>query len=170
LDSKQSPRRHFVKNASAFAGLAVGATRSADGDSEVRPKDLHAHGERSHFETSSRKGSLGLWPPAAGPTRDYGFRTPLQNSVGIITPASLHFVLSHGYDPPDIDPRQHRLMIHGMVGIDRRALFGRPAGVPLDPLGPLRRCLLAARGGRRRNASRFLQELQQRGIEYIRSL
>jgi sulfane dehydrogenase subunit SoxC len=120
VDSKQSPRRHFLKNASAIAGLAVGATRSAAGDSEVR-KDLHAHGERSHFETSSRKGSLGLWPPAAGPTRDYGFRTPLQNSVGIITPASLHFVLSHGYDPPDIDPRQHRLMIHGMV--DRPLIF-----------------------------------------------
>jgi len=41
--------------------------------------------------------------------------------VGIITPASLHFVLSHGYDPPDIDPRQHRLMIHGMV--DRPLIF-----------------------------------------------
>jgi len=109
------------------AGLAVGATRSAKGQtptseaSEARAKDLHAYGERSHFEKSSRMGSLGLWPPSAGPTRDYGFRTPLQNSVGIITPASLHFVLSHGYDPPDIDPRQHRLMIHGMV--DRPLIF-----------------------------------------------
>src|ERR1700681_1370812 len=110
-----------------MAGLAVGATRSASGQalksetSEARPKDLHAYGERSRFEKSSGIGSLGLWPPAAGPTRDYGFRTPLQNSVGIITPASLHFVLSHGYDPPDIDPRQHRLMIHGMV--DRPLIF-----------------------------------------------
>jgi sulfane dehydrogenase subunit SoxC len=42
-------------------------------------------------------------------------RTPLQDSVGIITPASLHFVISHGYDPPDIDPQQHRLLIHGLV-------------------------------------------------------
>jgi sulfane dehydrogenase subunit SoxC len=121
VDPKQSPRRRFLKNASAMAGLAVGATRTARGQalksetSEARPKDLHAYGERSRFEKSSRIGSLGLWPPAAGPTRDYGFRTPLQNSVGIITPASLHFVLNHGQEPPDIDPRQHRLLIHGMV-------------------------------------------------------
>jgi hypothetical protein len=105
VDSKQSPRRRFLKNASVMAGLAVGATRSASGQSlksetsEARPKDLHAYGERSRFEKSSRIGSLGLWPPAAGPTRDYGFRTPLQNSVGIITPASLHFVLNHGQEP-----------------------------------------------------------------------
>ena len=41
--------------------------------------------------------------------------------MGIITPPSLQFVLSHGYDPPDIDPRQHRLMIHGLV--DRPLIF-----------------------------------------------
>jgi sulfane dehydrogenase subunit SoxC len=124
LDSKPSPRRHFLKNASVMAGLAAGVARSARGQTpapEVRPNDLHAYGERSRFENSRRVGSLGLWPPAAGPIRDYGFRTPLQNSVGIITPASLHFVISHGYDPPDIDSRQHRLMIHGLV--DRPLIF-----------------------------------------------
>jgi sulfane dehydrogenase subunit SoxC len=127
MDSKQSPRRRFLKNAAALAGLAVGAIRSASAQTlglelpKVRPKDLHAYGERSPFENSGRVGSLGLWPPAAGPIRDYGFRTPLQNSVGMITPASLHFVLSHGYDPPDIDPRKHRLLIHGLV--DRPLIF-----------------------------------------------
>jgi sulfane dehydrogenase subunit SoxC len=119
MDSKQNPRRRFLKSA-AMAGLAVGATRPASGQGGAS-KDAHKYGERSRFEDSSRAGSLGLWPPAAGPTRDYGFRTPLQNSVGVITPAALHFVLSHGYDPPDIDPRQHRLMIHGMV--DRPLVF-----------------------------------------------
>ena len=47
--------------------------------------------------------------------------TPLQDSIGIITPSSLHYVTTHGYDPPDIDPRQHRLLIHGMV--DRPLIF-----------------------------------------------
>jgi sulfane dehydrogenase subunit SoxC len=129
MDSKQSPRRRFLKNAAALAGLAVGAIRAATAHAQtpgpempnVSPKDLHSYGERSHFVNSGRVGSLGLWPPAAGPIRDYGIRTPLQNSVGIITPASLHFVLSHGYDPPDIDPRKHRLLIHGMV--DRPLIF-----------------------------------------------
>jgi sulfane dehydrogenase subunit SoxC len=133
MDSKQSShqggggRRRFLKNAAALAGLAVGGIRPAGAQSlgpetrEPLPKDLHGYGERSRFEKSRRVGSLGLWVPPDGPSRDYGFRTPLQDSVGIITPASLHYVLSHGYDPIDIDPRQHRLMIHGLV--DRPLVF-----------------------------------------------
>jgi len=39
----------------------------------------------------------------------------LQEVAGIITPPALHFIVSHGYEPPDIDPQQHRLLIHGMV-------------------------------------------------------
>jgi sulfane dehydrogenase subunit SoxC len=42
-------------------------------------------------------------------------RTPLQDTVGFITPSPLHYVISHAHEPPDIDPREHRLMIHGMV-------------------------------------------------------
>jgi hypothetical protein len=48
--------------------------------------------------------------------------TPLQDSVGIITPSSLHYVATHrGSFVPEIDPRQHRFMIHGMV--DRPLTF-----------------------------------------------
>ena len=47
---------------------------------------------------------------------------PLQDSVGVITPSSLHFVgTTRGSYIPDIDPREHRLMIHGMV--DRPLTF-----------------------------------------------
>ena len=42
-------------------------------------------------------------------------RTPLGELTGTITPSALHYVSSHGNDPPDIDPREHRLMIYGMV-------------------------------------------------------
>ncbi|HLA39097.1 MAG TPA: sulfite dehydrogenase, partial [Candidatus Glassbacteria bacterium] len=66
-------------------------------------------GERSRFENAGRL--LGLFGP----------RTPLQDSVGIITPSALHFMAAHGYDPPDLDPRQHRLLIHGLV--DRPLIF-----------------------------------------------
>ena len=41
--------------------------------------------------------------------------TPLGEQTGIITPAPLHFISSHGDPPPDIDPARHRLMIHGLV-------------------------------------------------------
>jgi sulfane dehydrogenase subunit SoxC len=48
--------------------------------------------------------------------------TPLQDSVGIITPSSLHYVATHrGSFVPEIDPNEHRLMIHGMV--DRPLIF-----------------------------------------------
>jgi hypothetical protein len=43
------------------------------------------------------------------------YYTPLQDYVGIITPASLHFVQYHASHFPDIDAQQHRLTIHGMV-------------------------------------------------------
>jgi sulfane dehydrogenase subunit SoxC len=122
MNSKQSGRRRFLKNGAALAGLAVGAIQSASSQSaasekpEAHSKDLHSYGERSRFENSARVGSMGLYDPApAGYHRDFGFRTPTQDSVGIITPASLHFVIAHGYEPPDIDPNEHRLLIHGMV-------------------------------------------------------
>ncbi len=119
-------RRQFLKRAPAMAGVAAAAIHSAAGEAlgaEVRPslEELRAHGERSHFVTSERIGGMGFWPPTATKVRDYGFRTPLQDSVGMVTPASLHFILSHGFDPPDIDPAEHRLLIHGMV--DRSLIF-----------------------------------------------
>ena len=40
--------------------------------------------------------------------------TPLQDLHGIITPNGLHFERHHG-GVPDIEPDQHRLMLHGMV-------------------------------------------------------
>ena len=48
--------------------------------------------------------------------------TPLQDSVGVITPSSLHyFATTRGSFLPDIDPREHSLMIHGLV--DRPLTF-----------------------------------------------
>jgi sulfane dehydrogenase subunit SoxC len=122
MNSRQSGRRRFLKNGAALAGLAVGAIQPASGQSaesekkEERSNDLHAYGERSRFENSVRVGAMGLYDPAPpGYHRDFGFRTPTQDSVGIITPAPLHFVIAHGYEPPDIDPSEHHLLIHGMV-------------------------------------------------------
>jgi sulfane dehydrogenase subunit SoxC len=47
--------------------------------------------------------------PGVGPAR-----TPLHMLDGIITPSGLHFERSHS-GIPDIDPDQHRLVIHGLV-------------------------------------------------------
>jgi sulfane dehydrogenase subunit SoxC len=62
------------------------------------------YGSRSQFETETR-----AWQP----TRTASF-TPLQKSQGIITPSGLHYERHHG-GIPNIDPRRHTLIIHGLV-------------------------------------------------------
>ena len=116
MNSKQSDRRRFLKEGAALAGLAVGAVRAARGQTTgietlgLRPDDYRAYGMRSRFVNSVR--TVGSRT---------GLLTPLQDSVGIITPSALHFENTRGYPPPDIDPRQHRLLIHGLV--DRPLIF-----------------------------------------------
>ena len=121
MNPKQTDRRRFLKNGAALAGLAVGASASAIPAIAAEPPlekidELHLYGERSHFVNSVRNGSIN------NPERRvkdeqvaFGLRTPLQESVGIVTPSSLHFTISHGFEPPDIDPKEHHLLIHGMV-------------------------------------------------------
>ncbi len=132
MDSKHPNRRGFLKDSAALVGLAVGAVRSASGQtpvSEAHPPEAHpknikeliAYGERSRFVNSIRV------PVAERPSPDafgltFHVLTPLQDSVGMVTPSSLHYVATHrGFIVPEIDPRQHRLMIHGMV--DRPLIF-----------------------------------------------
>ena len=114
MDAKEPGRRRFLKEGAALAGLALGAgpIRSASGQtagSEAPPEDPRAYGVRSRFENSAR----GPLEPGYGPGG-----TPLQDSMGIITPSGLHFQIG-GFPspspPPDIDPRQYRLLIHGLV-------------------------------------------------------
>src|SRR2546421_8665976 len=52
-------------------------------------------------------------------------RTPHHLLQGTITPNGLHFTICHG-GVPDLDPEQHRLVIHG--------LGKRPLGFTLDAL------------------------------------
>ena len=125
MSPKQSDRRWFLKSGAALAGLAVGASANAlPSAAESAPDidELHKYGERSHFVESVRTGSIN------NPERRlkdepvaFGLRSPLQDQVGMVTPSALHFIVSHGYEPPDIDPREHRLLIHGMV--DRPLIF-----------------------------------------------
>ncbi len=53
-------------------------------------------------------------PPAPGLLGIGTARTPLHLLDGMITPSGLHFERSHS-GIPDIDPDQHRLVIHGLV-------------------------------------------------------
>jgi sulfane dehydrogenase subunit SoxC len=125
MNPKQTDRRRFLKNGAAMAGLAVGAAASAlPAAAESAPDidELHKYGERSPLVKSVRIGSIN------NPERRlkdepvaFGLKSPLQDQVGMITPSSLHFIVSHGYEPPDLDPSEHRFLIHGMV--DRPLIF-----------------------------------------------
>ena len=70
--------------------------------------------------------------PNTVPTFLTGSRTPIQNLHGIITPNGLHFERHHA-GVPDINPEQHRLVIHGLVdrpmmAKGRRHVSIRPSG------------------------------------------
>jgi sulfane dehydrogenase subunit SoxC len=125
MDVKKPSRRTFLANGAAVAGLAAGVVESASGQTPapapvVTPaqrglKELIAYGERSRFVTSTREPADGRpSPDAFGLT--FHVVSPIGESVGSITPSSLHYVAAHrGFYVPDIDPKEHRLMIHGMV-------------------------------------------------------
>jgi sulfane dehydrogenase subunit SoxC len=124
MDSKKPNRRKFLKGGAALAGLAAGV-RPAESQTQGAPprkiEELIAYGDRSRFVTSIRKSVAGRHSPDEfGLT--FHVTTPLQESVGIITPSSLFYTATHrGAFVPDIDPKEHRLMIHGMV--DRPLVF-----------------------------------------------
>ena len=110
-------RRRFLRRGITLgAALAAGRAAPASAQSDAAPDDpskvlggpRRPYGERSRFETATRKA-------VRGKTDEVGATmTPLQDLHGIITPSSLHFEVHRG-GVPDIDPRKHRLLIHGMV-------------------------------------------------------
>jgi sulfane dehydrogenase subunit SoxC len=125
-EPKKPSRRKFLKSSAAVAGLAVGANVAAAAQTAMpampaaetpqqHAKDLVAYGERSKFVNSVRV------PVAERDSPDmfgmtFHVLTPLQDSVGNVTPSSLHFLGTHrGAIIPEIDPKEYRLLIHGMV-------------------------------------------------------
>jgi sulfane dehydrogenase subunit SoxC len=123
-------RREFMRksfamaSASLAAGSAVAASDhpSLDGDMAILQPSAHAtrlgypvahtpYGLPSKHEANlQRRESPGLTRKRES---SISF-TPLQGLFGIITPSGLHFERHHaGWH--DIDPREHRLMINGLV-------------------------------------------------------
>ena len=119
-------RRGFLKKSIALAGAAAGAlsvTRvRAQGDPAILKLPPHSTGlgqpvaargyglPTEHEANLQRRESPGLTRVSQA---SVAF-APLQGMFGIITPSGLHFERHHqGWW--DIDPRQHRLMLMGMV-------------------------------------------------------
>jgi sulfane dehydrogenase subunit SoxC len=97
-----------------------------------------------------------------GEPRTQHARTPHHLINGTFTPNGLHFVISHSGDP-DIDPAQHKLVIHGLVR--------RPLVFTLDTLARypmVSRMTFVECGGN--SAPLFSNEPLQAGIQAIHGL
>jgi sulfane dehydrogenase subunit SoxC len=100
------------------AGLGAGAS-SAGAEPLTVPRwskepggNFTAYGQPSHYEDKVAR----TWAAPNNPaTPGIGSsRTPHHLLDGMITPSGLHYERSHS-GVPDIDPEQHRLVIHGLV-------------------------------------------------------
>ena len=124
-DGWRSSRRSFLR---AGGGMAAAAALGQAGDTvaakEASPPSEpdwsqsmgagvvdHPYGKPSDFEKSVIRRNV-PWLTAT-PELSVSF-TPLQSLNGIITPNGLFFERYHA-GRADIDPREHRLLIHGLV-------------------------------------------------------
>jgi sulfane dehydrogenase subunit SoxC len=119
-------RRLFLTGGAALVG-AAGLQFMSVRPAAAAPPDVPAwmkvpgagmspYGQRSRHEEHVVR-SVGSSPGTVGTGAS---RTPLEHLEGIITPGALHFERHHN-GIPDIDPSEHRLMIHGLV--DRPLMF-----------------------------------------------
>jgi sulfane dehydrogenase subunit SoxC len=124
-------RRRFLRGAALLSSGAIAAPLAraeADDLSRNLPPNVpewstrlgapvlaSPYGVPSRYEANvRRRESPGL---TRTPHSSVAF-TPLASLFGIITPSGLHFERHHA-GVPDIDPHQHRLMIHGMCASPR---------------------------------------------------
>ncbi len=119
-------RRLFLKNGVAAMGAAglqfMTAKTAAAAPPEVPPwmqvpgAGMSGYGTRSRHEEYVQR-TFGALPGTVGAGSS---RTPLEHLEGVITPGALHFERHHN-GIPDIEPAEHRLLIHGLV--DRPLMF-----------------------------------------------
>ena len=108
---RQSSRRQLLRmGVAAGGGLLIGRRALAAEGARSLCAPLGPYGERSPFERAVR------WTRESRTPETGSSFTPLQDSVGTITPSALHYERHHG-GIPSIDPAGHRLVIHGMVDL-----------------------------------------------------
>jgi sulfane dehydrogenase subunit SoxC len=122
-EARKRDRRDFLRKSMALAGggslvAAAGAAVAAPlavpaSNREIgRGMDERAYGLPSKFEAHVKRNRTDVLKNRQN-FSDWSM-TPLQHQPGIITPNGLVFERHHA-GTPDIDPRTHKLVIHGMV-------------------------------------------------------
>jgi len=108
-NSRRTSRRQLLRmSAIAVGGGLLGQKVEAAETPGKLGIPLGPYGERSPYEKAVR-----FTRQSRTPETGSSF-TPLADSVGTLTPSSLHYERHHA-GIPTIDPAQHRLVIHGMV-------------------------------------------------------
>jgi sulfane dehydrogenase subunit SoxC len=103
-------RRQLLQMGAAVGGglVATDSALALTPDARRLGAPLGPYGERSPFEKAVR------WRRESKTMETGSSFTPLQDSVGILTPSALHYERHHA-GIPAIDPAAHRLVIHGLV-------------------------------------------------------
>jgi len=121
MDEKNHSRRRFLAQSAALVGGATSAALSPPGAAQelagqpwerVYGAAFTGYGQPSKFEAPVIRHiarPYGDLAPGSGSAL-----SPIESLEGVITPSSLHNIRSHS-GTPDIDPKEHRLLIHGLV-------------------------------------------------------
>src|SRR3954466_4033497 len=121
MDETKDSRRRFLAQSAALVGGAASAAVSPPGAAQelaaqpwehVYGAGFTRYGQPSKYEAPVGRYLVQPYGELA-PGSGAAF-APLESLEGIITPSSLHNIRSHS-GTPDIDPKQHRLLIHGLV-------------------------------------------------------
>ena len=103
-------RRQLLRMGAAVGGSLLAGRKALALETDPRKlgEPLGPYGERSPFEKAVR------WRRESKTPETGSSFTPLHDSVGILTPSSLHYERHHS-GIPTIDPARHRLVVHGLV-------------------------------------------------------
>src|SRR5262245_47177308 len=121
-----SARRSFIAGATAAVAAVASVRASAQTATEASgheavvpqwtrslgaPVAASGYGAPSKYESNvQRRQSPGL----TRTNQSSVSFTPLQNLFGIVTPSGVHFERHHS-GVPEVDPMQHKLLVHGLV-------------------------------------------------------
>src|SRR5262249_4290768 len=118
MESNKSDRRQFLKTAAVgLAGGAAGLARRRGWEGKgqtVASTDAPLRGVPGDAREAQLQTHVHNEPPRRGVRYSLDHLThytPLQDYMGIITPAPVHFVQQHSSEFPDIDVNEHRLTI-----------------------------------------------------------
>jgi sulfane dehydrogenase subunit SoxC len=166
MSEDSGSRRRFLAQGAALVGGAASSTLappSAAQELAAQPWErvygagFTGYGQPSRFEAPVQRHIVRPYGELA-PGSGAAF-APLESLEGIITPSSLHSIRNHS-GTPEIDPKEHRLLIHGLVvrplmftlesllrypmttrthfvecsGNSSRALVAQPAQVPVGAI------------------------------------